>query len=230
MRILILSDLHLCGDGIVDKFQWGDQEFIDKIEATKVKYRANSVVFNGDVEENYFYSSKKVRQNHAKFFEYIEKTHNTYRIKGNHDFNKKINKTLEWGDVLIQHGDLGDYDGGVFGTIRRVLKESRNFILNRLYILTSFTANIYQNAFSSHETTTLKQEKKSLCNLRYALRILNRSDIIIVVFGHTHVLQKFETVLNGKKKVYLNSGSCANKHFEGAVVDTDTKECFIFQD
>ena len=220
MRILVISDLHVCAPGMdIDKFQWGEEEFISILLRIKDEYKVDKVIINGDIYELYFFEYEDVKVSYSKLVELIENSDWIIPLRGNHDeLLTKFDDFFIIGNILIEHGNRGDAHGIKFvSDIFYFFAKILDSIILRIPSLRKRYISTFRKYFKENE---FKAEKNTLDYIRYGLEKLRYFDT--VVLGHTHQIQKMEFTVGNTKKYYFNSGACINHQFQGVVLDTES--------
>ena len=218
MKILSISDLHVCADKSFDKFQWADKEFIEKIEYYKTLHKIDTVVIAGDVYEMYFFDENEIKEKNPYLYSFLENTPWIVCLKGNHDRLTKHNDKYVYDKVYIEHGHKGDIYGiPVVNLIVESFHKVLDFLIRNIPALKRFYISKYQKYMSDYEG---EGAKDSLRVLKRALRLLERYDL--VVMGHTHIQQILDFNFKNSRKIYANTGTCSSHRFEGVIIDTDT--------
>ena len=217
MKILVVSDLHICAQTDLDKFGWDDEMFMSKLISMKNKYGLEKVIINGDIYELFFFDMSHIYEHHSALVDFIQKTDWIVPLKGNHDLFTKNDSVIIIDNVLIEHGNKADFYGDES-------KASFNNFINK-FLDRTFIVNfkLFRKMYLDHYVKGVRLmdvlgAKNPEVNLAYAKKILKRYDM--VVLGHTHIQQKL--LIDGK--TYINTGTCSTKRFEGVVIDTQTKE------
>lgn len=218
MKILAISDLHICADKSPDKFQWLDSEFIEKINHYIESYEIEFVVIIGDIYEMYFFDENEIKKEHSLLYSFIEETPWIIPLKGNHDRLTKNKDKIVFDKVFFEHGHKGDiYDIPIINVIADFLHKILDFFNRHILILKSIYISKYRKYMENYNN---EGARNSLKVLKRALKLLEKYDI--VVMGHTHVQQILSFNFKDKKKIYVNVGSCSNHKFECAIIDTET--------
>ncbi len=219
MKILSISDLHICADKSLDKFQWTDVDFIKKIEFYKALYKIDYVVIAGDIYEMYFFEEKEIQEKNQYLYSYLENTPWIICLKGNHDRLTKHTDKFIYENTYIEHGHKGDiYIIPVVNIIIEFIHKVFDSIIRNVPILKKIYMKKYKNYMSGEYEN--EGARDSLRVLKRALRLLEKYDI--VVMGHTHVQQTLNFNFKNDKKIYVNTGTCSTHRFEGAIIDTET--------
>ena len=220
MRLLIISDLHICAPGMdIDKFQWGEDEFISTLVKMKNEKNIDKVIINGDIYDLYFFDYNDIKKGYQKLSKMIEESDWVIPLRGNHDeLLTKFDDFFIIGNILIEHGNKGDVNGLKF------LSDTFYFfakIMDSIILKVPFLRKKYLSSFRQYASKNeSKAEKNTLNYIRYGLDRLRYFDV--VVFGHTHQLQKMELTYGDVKKNYYNCGTCTGHRFQGVVLDTNT--------
>jgi len=218
MKILSISDLHICADRALDKFQWNDIEFIRKIERYRSLYKIDTVVIAGDVYEMYFFDEDEIKEKNSLLYSFLETTPWIVCLKGNHDRLTDNRDKFVYKNVYIEHGHKGDiYAIPVVNIIIESIHKVLDFMIKKVPILKKIYMNKYKKYMSRYEE---EGAKDSLRVLKRAVRLLEKYDI--VVMGHTHIQQTLNFNFKNNKKIYVNTGTCSSHRFEGAIIDTDS--------
>jgi predicted phosphodiesterase len=221
MKLFFCSDLHY-GSPI---FGWKEEDFLKTLKNLIKEEDIERVIFLGDTID-YFYTSRKELEK-REFTKILYKNYTI--VQGNHDISchiaeydfNYINK--EGIDILAEHGHQADFlNGTIFGRIivNIFFKYIKKIIPEELFI---------KYIMWSEETeygVTRKHDRYKY--LVYAFKKLKNHDIVIT--GHTHHKpEKVKTWINGKKKIWLNTGSCCLNKFQGIILDTETLELKIIK-
>lgn len=218
MKILAISDLHICADKSFDKFQWVDSEFIKKIERYRSLYKIDFVVIAGDIYEMYFFDEKEIKEKNAYLYSFIENTPWIVCLKGNHDRLTGNDDKVVFDKVYFEHGHKGDIYGiPIVNVIVDSLHKVLDFFNRHIPILKKIYISKYRKYMEDYEG---EGAKDSLRVLKRALKLLEKYDMIVM--GHTHIQQTLNFNFKSNKKIYVNTGTCSNHRFEGAIIDTET--------
>ena len=222
MNILILSDLHICVGDRLDTFKWEARDFIKKLEYVRATYSIDEVILNGDVYELCKYSLKEITEKNALIINYFQAINAIY-IKGNHDIRHPnglqyyliINSRGQ--RIRIEHGHNADFLNGT--RAGRIIGHSFFKIL-KVCARVPFAMRLYFGRLLKNEGLSHERAYNFYTYLRYALRLLQRDDVVIL--GHTHKLEVHTTYTGDTVKLYLNSGSCSFGRFQGIILNTET--------
>jgi len=222
MNIFVLSDLHMCNGGHLDTFKWNANNFIKKLEYVRETYSIDKVILNGDIYDLYKYPLKEITEKNAQIINYFESIHAIY-IKGNHDISHPdglryyqiVNKKGQ--RIRIEHGHKANFFNGTHAgrgichSLFKILKACDHI---------PFAVRLYFGRLLKNEGLSRDRSYSFYTYLRYAVRLLQRNDVVIL--GHTHKLEVHTTYTGDKAKLYLNSGSCSFGRFQGMILDTET--------
>lgn len=229
MKILVISDLHICDGGAFNTFGWEDDDFIARLELYREIYDIDSVILNGDIFEMYKYSYRQIYRHHSKLIDYFISSRCIF-LRGNHDsaFTGSVDElTLVGGKgrlIHLEHGHKADFCGY---TAVRALHRIAFRGLKLLAVLRSL--HICARFLSARDEgfDRIKFRKKRYDS--YAGSLLN-SMYDVVITGHTHALESVEYPGRRGRKIFLNSGTCSQGRFQAVVLDTDSLEYFFIKD
>lgn len=226
MKVLVLSDLHIGDGSAADKNTWNDDDFIFQIEKAKQGFGVDKVILLGDtLELHVFFDSEIVSGEHTKMVNYLLNSPDIILLRGNHDSElTQYKKALAVDNVLFMHGDLADISSLRF---IQVLSTWWNIkVLRFLYRKNPEKLRKYLLRIVGTYSNGYRANANTLYYLKYALRWLNKYDM--VVMGHTHQMQNVNLFYNGKKKIYLNTGTSLD-HLECFIIDTQTLDYKIIR-
>jgi predicted phosphodiesterase len=223
MNLLVLSDLHIDNGDNFGAFGWKPKKFIKTLEKIITYYQVDQVVLNGDVFDLYKYSFKEV---YAKNFELIRffNVNDFIYLRGNHDLlnpfaqdsHQIVNSKGQ--KIHIEHGHNADFLNGT--KLGRSISRFGFFLL-KFVIRYKWIEKIYFKAVEyNDEVDRIPRKYNTYKYLKYALRLLRSSDVVIL--SHTHKIESHKTYYLNSKKIYLNSGTCSLGRFQAAIIDTET--------
>jgi predicted phosphodiesterase len=222
MKLLIISDLHLCNGSRFGAFKWNQREFIDMLDTLISAHSIDKVVLNGDVYELCTYSFDQIAATHAALLDYFDRIKPIY-IRGNHDIanEKAYDHYLIVNDkgekIYIEHGHKADFLNGtslgrlISRTLLKLLKGAGK---------ARWIRELYFDYLRKDAGFTEFRKYHSHKYLSHAMRLLKRYDVVIL--GHTHKMEAHNSFYYNHKKQYLNSGTCSLGRFQGIVLDTET--------
>ena len=222
MNILVLSDLHMCIGGRLDTFKWEAEDFVAKLKYTLATYAIDKVILNGDIYDIYKYPLKKITAKNTQIIDFFESINAIY-IKGNHDCKHPnglryyliVNSKGQ--RIRIEHGHKANFFNGTKAG-RGIC--SSLFKMLKVFVRVPFAVRLYFGRLMKNEGLSRDRRYSFYTYLRYAVRLLQRNDVVIL--GHTHKLEVHTTFTGDKAKLYLNSGSCSFGRFQGMILDTET--------
>ena len=220
MKLLIISDLHVCVLGKdIDKFQWGEDEFIETLLKIREENKIDKVIINGDIYELYFFDYEDIKSSYPRLSKLLEESEWIIPLRGNHDeLLTKFDDFFMIDNILIEHGNRGDVGGLHF------LSNTFYFfakIMDSIILKIPFLRKKYISSFRHYTSKNeFRAERNTLNYIRYGLDRLRYFDT--VVFGHTHQLQKMELTYGDIKKNYYNCGTCTGHKFQGVIIDTNS--------
>jgi len=222
MRLLVISDLHICNGDSFGTFGWSDKDFIKVLKKIIKKNKVDQVILNGDIYELYKYEYEDIKKQHKDIIKYFKKLKCIY-ICGNHDFlcdHGVTHYTIEntqGQKIHIEHGHKADFmNGTLLG----------RFIVYLFFKFMKFAMRfqcihrIYFGFMEKDEELVSPRRYDSYKYLRYAMKLLKEYDVVIL--GHTHRIEAHKTYRMHHKKRYLNSGSCSFGRFQGVLLDTES--------
>ncbi len=223
MNILVLSDLHIDTRDNFGTFQWDEMELIMQIEGLRDIYNIDRVIFNGDIFELLKYTYEDIRKANPVLMRYFNDNDFTF-IKGNHDIVSDFGTdhfqitNSKGQSIHIEHGHNADWLNGTrFG---RAIGKLGLSILKKMSHSKSLMDIYFKIVAFEDQINTIPKSYNTLKYLTYALKLLQKHDVVIL--AHTHKLESHHTYYLNKKKRYLNSGACSMGRFQGILMDTET--------
>lgn len=223
MNILVLSDLHIDSRDNFGTFQWDEMELIMQIEGLRDIYNIDRVIFNGDIFELLKYTYEDIRKANPVLMRYFNDNDFTF-IKGNHDIVSDFGTdhfqitNSKGQSIHIEHGHNADWLNGTrFG---RAIGKLGLSILKKMSHSKSLMDIYFKIVAFEDQINTIPKSYNTLKYLTYALKLLQKHDVVIL--AHTHKLESHHTYYLNKKKRYLNSGACSMGRFQGILMDTET--------
>ena len=223
MNILVLSDLHIDSRDNFGTFQWDEMELIMQIEGLRDIYNIDRVIFNGDIFELLKYTYEDIRKANPVLMRYFNDNDFTF-IKGNHDIVSDFGTdhfqitNSKGQSIHIEHGHNADWLNGTrFG---RAIGKLGLSILKKMSHSKSLMDIYFKIVALEDQINTIPKSYNTLKYLTYALKLLQKHDVVIL--AHTHKLESHHTYYLNKKKRYLNSGACSMGRFQGILMDTET--------
>jgi predicted phosphodiesterase len=222
MILLVISDLHIgVNDPFNDVFKWDSVDFIKTMDFYIKKYKADTVILNGDIFELYKYTFDEIKEANNDLVEYLSQF---YYIIGNHDslcefghdFWEHVNSRGE--KILIEHGHNVDWRNG--SPSGRFIARGLYLILKRLVRFNRVRKIYYKSVEWQDQLHRIPRKYDRYKYLNYALKLLLKYDTVIL--GHTHKQEFVKTYFINYKKRYFNSGTCCHGKFEGIILDTET--------
>lgn len=222
MKLLVVSDFHIADNAALCTFGWGEQEFIEKMEAVRKSHAIDRVVLNGDVFDLYKSNYEDIAARHGRLISYLRGIKAVF-IRGNHDsalpFGQNhfgmINGRGE--KIYIEHGHQGDFINGTrIGRCMGSLFYKFLKLLSRLPL----TQALYFTYMEHDEGLKGHGKYNSYKYLRHAVKLLRKYDVVIL--GHTHKIEVHNTYWRDRNKRYFNTGACSFGRFQGLVLDTET--------
>ncbi|URA09786.1 metallophosphoesterase [Thermospira aquatica] len=228
MKILVLSDWHLDAKDALGWFGWEEDAFLARLEEVVTHYQPDKIILNGDVFELYRYRKSDIAQAYPGIFRFFQR-HSVIFIRGNHD---SISHTgldfyeIHHGErkILILHGHQADFLNG--NSVMRALVSLGMKIL-RLLSYNEWVRQRYLDIYSRIDTKPLDYRRQNdFKYLFYAMKLLDRH-YDAVIMGHTHQQEDIVFYHRGKKKYYLNSGTCTRGRFQAIIVDIENWEYIL---
>jgi len=222
MKFLVFSDWHLDTRDPLGWFGWNEDAFVQKLESAVHRYNPDKIILNGDIFELYRYRKAEIVESYPKLIHVLDRLSVVY-IRGNHDAVSQ--RGLDYYEihhngkrVLIIHGHQADFLNGnpmMRGMVRMGMRLVR--ICSRM----EWVRNFYIQVYKKLDTKPLDYRRENdFKYLYYALRLLDRR-YDAVIMGHTHQLEDIVLFQRGRKKYYLNTGTCTRGRFQGVFFDTD---------
>ena len=229
MKIMCLSDLHL-GDGTFnDYFGWNDDEFIELLQNKINEKKIEKIYLLGDVYELLRFNEKKVRTAHSKLIDYFENSGGFITlIEGNHDIilrHRQFITIEENGNKIhLEHGNMADPSRFYFfNIVSMIFSRLFIFICTKVEPLRLFIKKAHGSINEERE----RRNNYAIYYLLYSIRRLNAYDVQIS--GHTHHMESVESFFSDRKRIYLNTGKCVGRRFQGVILDTTTLEYELFK-
>jgi len=198
-------------------------ELIMQIEGLRDIYNIDRVIFNGDIFELLKYTYEDIRKANPVLMRYFNDNDFTF-IKGNHDIVSDFGTdhfqitNSKGQSIHIEHGHNADWLNGTrFG---RAIGKLGLSILKKMSHSKSLMDIYFKIVALEDQINTIPKSYNTLKYLTYALKLLQKHDVVIL--AHTHKLESHHTYYLNKKKRYLNSGACSMGRFQGILMDTET--------
>lgn len=223
MNLLVLSDLHIDNGDNFGSFGWKPKKFIKTLEKIIDSYQIDQVILNGDIFDLYKYSFKEVYAKHFELISFFNCKGCIY-LRGNHDllnpFAKDSHQIInsKGKTIHIEHGHNADFLNGtrIGRTISRV-----GFNLLKFIVKFKWVEQLYFKVVEyDDEVNRIPRKYNSYKYLKYALRLLQLYDVVIL--SHTHKLETHKTYYLNNKKIYLNTGACSLGRFQAVIIDTES--------
>ncbi|MCX7881957.1 MAG: metallophosphoesterase family protein [Brevinematales bacterium] len=223
MKILVFSDWHLDAKDALGWFGWDEKKFIKKLQKIITHYQPDKIVLNGDIFELYRYRKVEIVRRYPELLRFLQRYSVIY-VRGNHDSISHVGLdyyeiSYEGRRILIVHGHQADFFNG-----NRVIRFFVRLGMKGLRLLShwNWVRNLYMRVYRHLDTKPLDARKENdFKYVVYALRLLDKQ-YDAVILGHTHQLEDLVLYQRGRKKYYLNSGTCSQGRFQGIFLDVST--------
>jgi len=236
MKIAIISDMHIKANDRASNFKRSDKELLALFKKLDDEYE--EVYLLGDIiecQQSLWYPTDKIQlkelfrtiEDYKESFTYISgRNEKFFYISGNHDCVMHANKGLNYpkelsclyvgrehkketpmGELVFRHGEE-----------RHLYDKWKRFFLwfgTWLHGLWERVIPIGM-PFSSRSSTD-----------KYPLKLFRQmceknDNLVMGIFGHNHIAETNEIMVNGKKRIYVNSGYVNKSAIHFAEVDTCT--------
>ncbi len=229
MKILILSDWHLDTRDDLGWFGWKESDFLTQLEDVIARHKPDKIILNGDIFELYRYRKADIARAYPGIFRFFQR-YSVVFVRGNHDSISHAGLDyyeIQHGEkrVLILHGHQADFLNG--NRIMRTLVSLGMKVL-RFFSHNDWVRQRYMDIYRRVETKPLDYRRQNdFKYLFYAMRLLDRR-YDAVIMGHTHQQEDIVFYQRGRKKYYLNSGTCTRGRFQAILFDIENWHYTVF--
>lgn len=231
MKYLVISDLHLDKKNDLGFFHWSESGFIERVERAIADYSIDRVILLGDIFELYRYFKSEVYESYPLLLSFFNRI-NAVFVRGNHDSVSHTGRdayhVMDGGhSILFIHGHQADFWSGnpvIMFIIKWFMKGFR--LLTYIKPIRSIYIGIYR---AVDRKPVDFRSRNEFPYLFYALRLLE-SGHDMVVMGHTHKQDELVVTSRGRKKIYINTGTCSLGRFEALVLNTETMDYTLIKE